>query len=193
MPHLFPDGPFPGGSTLPALTGLLALRRDLSLGGPPPNNGDEIVGNNGAEPARSALTGPSSLVGLARAQGFRVEVYGWYNPYCDLLAGSLDACRSVSMYNTASVADHFAIWHPVTTTFNLWPHQWPTGLAKNPVAVSYHRAMLQILSDSARIPDHFSASCTSTSRTDRSSATAAGGPATRSTRATQTTSPNWRA
>ena len=138
----------PGASTLPSLMGLLAARRDVPLR----IAGRQLVEDTASGPAHPDLSGPSTLVGMARQRGFRTEVFGWYNPYCDLLAGAVDACRSVSMYNMASAGDHFAIWHPVATTVNMWPHQWPTGLAKNPVAVAYHRTMLRLFTDVAVSP-----------------------------------------
>jgi len=138
----------PASSTIGAVVGLLTSRRGMSLR----PEGRRLVEVHGDESIPVDFTGPSTLVGLARARGFRVEVFGWYNPYCELFGDQVDACRAVSMYNTASADDRFSLWHPFATTFNLWPHQWPTGMAKNPAALAYHRAMLDLLTRAASTP-----------------------------------------
>lgn len=138
----------PGESTLRSLTGLLALRRGFSVR----IAGEQLLEDTGSGPAPLDMSGPSTLAGMVRQLGFRMEIFGWYNPYCDLLAGAADLCRSVSMYNVASAADRFSILHPLLTTVNIWPHQLPTGLAKNPVALAYHKDMLRLLTEAASSP-----------------------------------------
>lgn len=81
----------------------------------------------------------------AKARGYRTEVLGWYFPYCEELGTLADSCREFSMYNTATVDDEFSIWRPFLTLANMWPYQWPTGMAKRPAAQWLHAAEFDAL------------------------------------------------
>jgi hypothetical protein len=94
-------------------------------------------------------TGP---IGLARRLGMHTDVIGWYFPYCEMLGAYAERCRSFSMYNVATLYDHFAPWAPIETVLNIWPYQLPTGFVKRPAAVHLQTAELEALTREATRP-----------------------------------------
>ena len=105
-----------------------------------------------ARPSDSVARGP---FGIAQRAGYQTEVVGWYYPYCGVLGSLVDRCRQYSLYNVATMFEHFAPWAPIASVFNIWPYQLPTGLAKRPVAVSVHAGNLDaIVSDAIEPARH---------------------------------------
>lgn len=129
----------PGGETLHSLPGFIAGRRFGSLA---------VVGNALFEVRPDGSRRPldldtlDNLLRLAHRRGFRTEMVGYYLPYCLMLPTSLDTCRAFSLYNSATLADGFSVANPITTTLLLWPHQFPSGLLKNPVYAEHQRRMV---------------------------------------------------
>ena len=75
----------------------------------------------------------------AKSRGYRTVLYGWFLQYCKLLGENLDDCASYSGYNYSGPQDSFSVINPVLTTFILWPHYQPFGLARNPFEGNLHR------------------------------------------------------
>lgn len=129
----------PGGETLFSLLGYIGGRRFGSLA---------VVGDALLEARPDGSRRPldldtrDNLFRAARRRGFRTELVGNYLPYCRLLPTSLDTCRAFSLYNSASLAASFSAAHPIITTLMLWPHQFPSGLLKNPAYAEHQRRMV---------------------------------------------------
>ncbi len=88
----------------------------------------------------------------AKRLGYRTEVVGWYFPYCEALGATADSCRTVAMYNAATLDDGISPLAPFVTIANMWPYEWPTGLFKRPAAVWLHQAELDLLRREAMAP-----------------------------------------
>jgi hypothetical protein len=99
--------------------------------------------------------GPTAEAGLfaaARRRGYRTEMAGYYLPYCSLLGGLVDECRSLSFYNASGVVEGFSPLNPIMTTFIMWPRQFPFGVVKNPPFARLQRGLVEELSAFARRP-----------------------------------------
>jgi hypothetical protein len=129
----------PAHETLISMPGYLALRpfHDVRA----TSAGLIEVGDDGRARPFSAR-GPDGLFATARRLGFRTEMAGYYLPYCDLLDGLVDACRSLSFYNVPRADPGFSLLHPIETTLILWPRQFPFGLAKNPPFARLQRELV---------------------------------------------------
>ena len=57
------------------------------------------VSEDGRWHALPCVLAPDALFATARRLGYRTEMAGYYLPYCSLLGGLVDACRSLSFYN----------------------------------------------------------------------------------------------
>ncbi len=129
----------PGRETLIALPSFLAARRieDIRI------EGDDIfeLVDGGLVPFSAA--DPDSLFATARRLGFATEMAGFYLPYCELLGGLADACRSLSFYNLSSTDEGFSLADPILTTLVLWPRQFPFGLLKNPPFAALQRELVE--------------------------------------------------
>ena len=138
----------PGRETLDALPSFLAGRRvrEIEVS---PDGLLERVEDGGLVPFEA--TAAEGLFGTARRLGFRTEMAGYYLAYCEMLDGSVDACRSRSFYNVSSPAD-FSPIDPFQTTLVLWPRQLPFGLLKNAPFAWHQREMVEDLTAFARRP-----------------------------------------
>jgi hypothetical protein len=94
-------------------------------------------------PAPFSAVEPDGLFATARRVGLSPEVAGYFLPYCDLLGTLVDACRSFSFYNTATLDDRFSPVHPFLTTLILWPRQFPAGLLKNGPFARLQRGLVE--------------------------------------------------
>jgi hypothetical protein len=128
----------PGGMTLEALAGYVALRRFDDI---------EIEGDHLIERRRDGARAPinlshgEGLFARARAAGFRTELFGTYLPYCQLLAAQLDRCEDFSFYNASSVDAFFSPLDAISTNLIFLPRQFPTGYFKR-AAVAEHQRRL---------------------------------------------------
>jgi len=140
----------PGGRTLLSLPGYLAGKRFARA---------EVAG--GLMYVADSPGGP--LVALeaqledgpcrqARAAGYRTEISGYYLPYCDLLKSEVDACRTISEYNSNWIGAPRSVWSPIWTNLSLLPHQFPTGLIKNPIYSYHQKAMTAAIIADAQAP-----------------------------------------
>lgn len=86
---------------------------------------------------------PDGLFAAARRLGFTTEMAGYYLPYCELLGGLVDACRSLSFYNVSSTSDAFSPIDPLLTTLVLWPRQFPFGVLKNVAFGRFQRTLVE--------------------------------------------------
>ena len=128
----------PGGMTLEALAGYVALRRfdDIEI------DGDDLIErrrDGGRAPIDLARA--EGLFARARAAGFRTELFGTYLPYCQLLAAQLDRCEDFSFYNASSVDASFSPLDAISTNLIFLPRQFPTGYFKR-AAVAEHQRRL---------------------------------------------------
>jgi hypothetical protein len=139
----------PADETLVALPGYLAGRlvKRVSV--------DEMdlveVGEEG-ELAPLAFGEPPGLFATARRLGYRTELAGYYLPYCSLLGGLVDECRSLSFYNASSVEDEFSPFNAMRTALIMWPRQFPFGIVKNIPFAQLQRGLVEKLSAFARRP-----------------------------------------
>jgi hypothetical protein len=130
----------PGRETLISMPSFLAARhvRDVRV----ENGGIFEVSDEGRLTPFSAGE-PEGLFATARRLGFTTEMAGYYLPYCDLLGGLVDACRSLSFYNVSTVDEGFSPADPLLTTLVLWPRQFPFGLLKNPAFARFQRELVE--------------------------------------------------
>jgi hypothetical protein len=139
----------PGPDTIVSLPGYLAGRRPAGI---------QIVGAQVLETQPDGrivpfdATSSAGLFSRARQLGFRTEIAGYYFAYCEMLAGLVDACRSFSFYNLATLDEGFSSANPVLTTFVLWPRQFPVGLLKNPSFARQQRGIVDGTLSFARRP-----------------------------------------
>jgi hypothetical protein len=129
------DATAPGGQTLEAMPGYLAVTRfhDVDV------RGDQLL-EVGPDGRRVALRlGPDNLFARARAAGYRTELFGTYLPYCDLLSTVVDRCAAYSIYNTNSLTGGMSPLDAIRTSLILLPRQFPTGFLKNPPFAAYQR------------------------------------------------------
>lgn len=138
----------PARETLVAMPSLLAARhlRDVRIAG----DGLVEVADEGAGPFSAVVA--DGLFGTARRLGFWTEMAGYYLPYCDLLGGLVDACRSFSFYNVSTTRARFSVTAPIGTTLILWPRQFPFGLLKSPPYARLQRALVEQAETFARRP-----------------------------------------
>lgn len=97
-----------------------------------------------------SATAASGLFGTANQLGFNTEIAGYYLPYCDLLGGFVERCRSLSFYRVATPG--FSPVDPILTTLVLWPRQFPFGLLKNPPFAVLQRTLVEHTIKFARQP-----------------------------------------
>lgn len=110
---------------------------------------------DGGETARAipnlfgqGTTPGDNLVAALAEQKKSVRVWGWYHDYCRKMALAAQSCRSVSIYNTRTLAPaSISPLDPWWTNLNLLPAEWPFRWLKEPAAVGFHRATLDALSD----------------------------------------------
>ena len=143
------DARAPANETLISLPGYLAGRRVASVRVEGVNLLE--VGADG-EAVPYDASGPAALFPTARALGYRTEMAGYYLPYCQLLGGLLDACRSLSFYNESTIDDGFSPLDPILTTLIMWPRQFPFGLVKNFPFARLQRSLVGELVAFARRP-----------------------------------------
>ena len=105
--------------------------------------GDHLDFEIGPTRAVFSAQDTDGLFAAARRAGFSPEAVGYYFAYCGMLGGVVDACRSFSFYNIATVNDGFSPLHPVLTTLILWPRQFPLGLLKNPPFARLQRGLVE--------------------------------------------------
>lgn len=131
----------PGGETLESMAGLMALRRfhDVDVEA---HQLQEVLPDGRRQPIH---LGRHGLFAEARAAGFRTELFGVYFPYCDLLGAVLDRCAAYSIYNTSSLNPRFSPLDAIRTSLILLPHQFPTGILKNPPFAEYQRRLVERL------------------------------------------------
>jgi hypothetical protein len=77
-----------------------------------------------------------------------VVLYGWLHPYCELLEGSLDQCRSFSIANYGSVEGSFSLLSPVFSDLIILPAQPPFALLRNPVCSRFQRRLVSLTYES---------------------------------------------
>jgi hypothetical protein len=139
----------PGPETMVSLPGYLAGRRPAGI---------QIVGGQVLEIQPDGrlipfdATAIDGLFARTRQLGFRNEIAGYYFAYCEMLKGLVDACRSFSFYNRATLDGRFSAANPVLTTFVLWPRQFPFGLLKNPAFARQQRGLVDETRSFARRP-----------------------------------------
>lgn len=129
----------PGTDTMVAVPGYLAGRAFDAVR----PAGDGLHYEAGAERGLVDPGAPGGLLHAARRAGLSPELVGYYFAYCQLSGAAADACRSLSFYNTSTVDRGFSLWHPILTTLIVWPHQFPTGLLKNPAFAAHQRALVE--------------------------------------------------
>ncbi|NIN33896.1 MAG: sulfatase-like hydrolase/transferase [Gammaproteobacteria bacterium] len=128
----------PGNKTLTSIPGILLETRDLKIRA----CGDQLCDySQGGSP--QALQYEGNIFRQARAAGYRTVIIGWMHSYCEQFREYLDACRSYSLYNYASVNSSFSLLNPVFTNFILWPHQFPYGLLKVPVYSWFQKRVVE--------------------------------------------------
>jgi hypothetical protein len=130
----------PGPETLVSMPSFLAARhlRNIRIEG---NGIFEMTDAGSLVPFTAGR--PEALFPTARRLGFRTEMAGYYLPYCELLDGLADSCRSLSFYNASLVDDRFSVTDPILTTLILWPRQFPFGLLKNPAFAALQRGLVE--------------------------------------------------
>ena len=143
------DARAPANETLVSLPGYLAGRHVASVRVEGVNLLE--VGDDGKAVPYDA-SGPAALFPTARAQGYQTEMAGYYLPYCQLLGGLLDVCRSLSFYNESTIDDGFSPLDPILTTLIMWPRQFPFGLVKNLPFARLQRSLVGELTAFARRP-----------------------------------------
>jgi hypothetical protein len=138
----------PGNETLVALPSFLSARqlRDVRV----EDTGLAYVEEGKLLPFTAVAE--DGLFATARRLGFSTEVAGYYLPYCELLNGLVDACRSMSFYNVSTVHAGFSPVDPVLTTLVLWPRQFPLGLLKGPAFAVLQRQLVEQTMAFARRP-----------------------------------------
>jgi hypothetical protein len=139
----------PADETLVALPGYLASRHVESVR----VNGMDLLEVVGEDKHTVPFDpGAMGLFGTARALGYRTEMAGYYLPYCHLLDGIVDRCRSFSFYNASTVGNGFSLLNPIKTTFIMWPRQFPFGLLKNIPFAWLQRGLVEQLTAFASQP-----------------------------------------
>ena len=95
--------------TMVSLPGYLAVRRPAGI---------QIVGGQVLEVQPDGRLVPfdattsDGLFARARQLGFRNEIAGYHHAYCEMLEGLVDACRSFSFYNLATLDGGFSSANP---------------------------------------------------------------------------------
>jgi hypothetical protein len=139
----------PGGMTLDALAGYVALRRfrhievdDHAL--------IDVQADGRREPV--AFDAEGNLFARARAAGYRTELSGWYYPYCELLTTLLDGCEQYSFYNASTVRPGLSPLNAFRTTLILLPRQFPSGFLKSWAFADHQRLLTEQLYAAATRP-----------------------------------------
>lgn len=134
------DARAPGKDTLYSIPGYLRgapIEGKLAVVGPTLFE----VGPKGME--SPLVFGTESLLARARDLGYATALVGPYFNYCELLAESVDHCRSYSTYNYAGISSglrsSFSILNPIATNIILWPRQPPLGWMKRPFYANWQR------------------------------------------------------
>jgi hypothetical protein len=128
----------PGGMTLEALAGYVALRRfdDLEI------DRDRLIERRrDGSRVPATLADATGLFARARAAGYRTELVGTYLPYCALLVGALDRCEDFSFYNASSIDATFSPLDAVSTNLMFLPRPFPVGYFKR-LAFAEHQRRL---------------------------------------------------
>lgn len=124
----------PGTETLTSMMGLLRGRPIDAVD----DSGPRLTDSRGAVVRMDG----DNVFARARRRGYRTVLYGWLHPYCELLEGSLDQCRSFSIANYASVGRSFSPLNPVFTNLIVLPDQLPFALLRNPVCSRFQHGLV---------------------------------------------------
>jgi hypothetical protein len=125
----------PGTETLTSMMGLL---RGRPIGAVDDSQGSRLTDGRGAV----IRMGEDNVFARARRRGYWTVVYGWLHPYCELLQGSLDQCRSFSIANYGGVEESFSLLSPVFSDLIVLPAQPPFALLRNPVCSRFQRRLV---------------------------------------------------
>jgi hypothetical protein len=98
------------------------------------------------------LRSSDGLFARARAFGFSTQLAGYYFPYCAMLGDLADTCRSFSFFNTSTPSHRFSPFHPVLTTFILWPGHFPFGMVKSMPFAIHQRNLVRETIGFAALP-----------------------------------------